>query len=174
MGLKLLQCLSAALETFNPCLRVSSKGQCLDNIKNFPWVSGKHVPDKYFLINYLHVPVFTVFRTWRILSDEIKIGAHHDCFSWREVFLYSVFPLSPLFMWELFLFDQLPYYISCVFKINPGLLNYISNNISINVIYINNFTPQSQICHPPSQCLKVLYIPVSIRYPTVDCRDLGF
>ena len=95
-------------------------------------------------------------------------------FPWCEVVLYAVLPLSPLFMWELFGFAKIPFSVSCVFKINPGILNGISNNISLKVIKIGNFTPQCQIYHPPIQCLKALYLPVSIRYPTADCRHLGF
>ena len=95
-------------------------------------------------------------------------------FTSREVVVDSVFPLSPIFMWEIFGITQLPFSISCVFKINPGLLNGITKNILFGIIYINNFTPQSQICHPPSQCLKALYLTISKRYPTQDRRDIRF
>ena len=98
MSLKLLHYLFATLEAFNPCFRFSSKGRFLDNINNFRLVSGKHVPDQTFLINYFYIPFLAVFGTWRIFYDDIRLGHTMTVFYWRGVVVDYVLPLISLFI----------------------------------------------------------------------------
>ena len=102
------------------------------------------------------------------------IGAHHDFFLWQEVVVNAVLPLSPFFIWNLFGLTKLPFTISGIFKAESRLLNRIRQNITLKLIWIDIFTPQRQIRHPPSQWPEALYLYISKRYTTAAHRDIGF
>ena len=94
-------------------------------------------------------------------------------FSVRELVVIYVLPLSQWFIWKLFCITQILFTISGIFKVESGLLNCVRKNITLKALQINIFTPQHQIRHPLSQCLKAIYISISKRNTTAVHMNIG-